>query len=706
MQIPRPGRTPSRLRVALWTCLLASLQGCAYVPFVAGRADGVLEQTGVESHSPASSNASRPSSTRAPAGPRVTSLELAGHEALDADTLAPFLPFPMPSRARAVWSEPPLYDAVALDDAVDQLLNLYRRRGYFDAHIEPRLEWSEDRSQVRIRLEIREGAPVRVTDRGLEFAQGARASRLPLAALTEGLPLATGDIFEIGRYDASKQQILSRLREAGHLEARLEGGAEIDVVTRSAVVRWSLDPGPLVLLGPVQIEGLTRLDPKVIGKELEGRPGAPLAASWLEDAQRRLSELGWFRSVTVAAAREATPPLAEGLATATDIAATTESVSEAPPRVQLELQPTALPAVGDASEGPSAPLLSTAETWPVLIRVEERPPRSVRASVGYGTEDRARVELGWQHRHLLGSGRALRVRARHSSLLTGLEFDVRFPRFAGTRMLADLTLDGRQETLGAYDARRLEARLEFARSLQGGAHLRFGHRVSATRIDDVSPAAFAVLDDPEESSIQSATFAQLDLGRIDDATAPRHGQSMRLFSSLATQALGSDDSYIKSELDLRAFRPLAELGLSARGVVAGRVRVATTLPLGTTQAEDVPLPERLFAGGGDSVRGFEFQQLGPLDATNEPLGGTSLLVANLEWRVPLTERFGGVLFLDAGQVDLEPLNFRPSNLQYAVGAGLRISTPVGPLRLDLASLLNPHRDLDRFRIHFSVGHTF
>jgi len=698
MHTPTPDRRRVAIDLSLLLLICAALQACsglgAYVP---GKGDELGADAGVDTP------------TESPI--EIDEVRLVGNEQIPAEELLPYLGF----GKRKSWfgSTPGRYDSVALDEALDQLANVYRRRGFFAAQIDRELSFDEARTHVEITVRIEEGEQIHVSSLRIETALGANPPAVPIAELAANLPLSEGDVFEIARYDASKQQILRGLREAGHLEAKLEGGAEIDVPEGSARIRWQLVPGPLVLLGSIRIEGLDQLERRVIEQEIEGTPGQPLPASWLEATQRRLAELGWFRSVTVRALP--TPPQAEPAQSQPSVeasASTGEDAGRADSDRAGDAAPLASWPDAAASGDPTvvgvdpSSTLPGAQTWPVAIRVEERPPRSVLASIGYGTEDRARVEFGWQHRHLLGSGRALRVRARHSSLLTGLEFDVLIPRFAGTRAQANLSLDSRLETLEAYDARRIEAKLEFGRSLSNGGRFAFGQRVELTRTDDVSPAAESILDDPEQSSLQSALFAQLDVGRLDDRASPTSGQSARFSTQLATQALGSENEFLRSELDLRAFRPITRFGLNAPGVLAGRLRLGTTLPFGATQDDDIPLTERFFAGGGDSVRGFEFQQLGPLDASGEPLGGTSLLIANLEWRVPLTQRFGSVLFVDAGQVDLEPLRFTASELFYAAGAGLRLNTPVGPIRLDLASLLNRPIDQDRFRIHFSIGHTF
>jgi outer membrane translocation and assembly module TamA len=112
---------------------------------------------------------------------------------------------------------------------------------------------------------------------------------------------------------------------------------------------------------------------------------------------------------------------------------------------------------------------------------------------------------------------------------------------------------------------------------------------------------------------------------------------------------------------------------------------------------------RLYAGGADSVRGFAFQELGPPEAEDDAVGGTSLFEASVELRVPIWRDLSGVAFVDAGQLALEPFTWRPGDVRFAAGGGLRYKTPLGPIRFDVGRALESGRDVQFF---FSVGHAF
>jgi outer membrane protein assembly complex protein YaeT len=589
--------------------------------------------------------------TRA-AGPQIEALELAGAEHVAADEIASYLRTPQPGRWP--WSPTVPFDAALLEEDVERVVELYRQRGYYSTRARSHVEWSASRDRARVAIQIDEGLPVVVERRRIDIEPAP--TNLPAeeaAALTEGLPGGAGEVFDVRDYAKAKELLVRRLADLGYLTAAVHGGADVDVEQRSAAVAWRVDPGPLVLLGPVGIQGLEHVDRNLLEEEVGGTRGLPLPLHWLEDTQRDLAGLGWFHSVTV--------------------------------------RP--MPAAADAPD-------ALVQTWPVLIEVDERPPRTVQAAIGYSTEEQLRVRVGWEHRQLLGGGRTLRFGARASGLETRAEAGIGWPKFLSPSTTAELRFDVARETLEAYDARTLGFRLDIQRDFGSGTQLRGGHRFELSRTSDVSRSADLILDDPRQSALVSLSHLELERNDTDDPLDPTRGTLGRAGVQLASAALGSSVDYLGGDVELRYYRPWSSM------VWATRLRVASLVPFRTTRPEDVPLTERLFAGGSDTVRGFELQRLGPRDADDEPVGGTSLLIANLELRVPIRGKLSGVAFVDGGLVELDALHFPLSRLRYSSGVGLRFDTPVGPLRLDVGFLLNPPDDEDRMRVHLSVGQAF
>jgi translocation and assembly module TamA len=136
--------------------------------------------------------------------------------------------------------------------------------------------------------------------------------------------------------------------------------------------------------------------------------------------------------------------------------------------------------------------------------------------------------------------------------------------------------------------------------------------------------------------------------------------------------------------------------------------LAARLALGTVQGaavDEVPPDWRFYAGGGGSVRGFPFQSIGPETASDRPAGGDGLLEASLELRLRFGETWGAVAFVDAGAVAEEGIPAL-DDLSVGAGLGLRYHTPIGPVRVDLATPLTASSGDSPVQLYIAIGQAF
>jgi outer membrane protein insertion porin family/translocation and assembly module TamA len=398
----------------------------------------------------------------------------------------------------------------------------------------------------------------------------------------------------------------------------------------------------------VRVEGLDRVEEEVVTRELAFERGEPYALEAQETTQDALFDLGLFRSVRI----------------------TPDPPAEAEPD-DGELE------------------------WPMVVTVEERKPRTLRIGVGYGTEERFRVRVEWRHRNFLGDARLLDVRAQYNALVSGLNARVTQPHF----LLHDtrLEVEGyvRYETVPAYDALRASPGFMLYHDLDERWTLRTGYLFE-----------FAdVLEAHDVSELEGDTrIGTLRTGlrrsTLDDELEPTRGTWLDLSLEPSLRVLGSEESWLTLGGEVRGFLPL---GIA---VLALRLRAGVIDPIAGSDRIDVPVFKRFYSGGSTSVRGFPYQELGPEDASGDPLGGLSIAEGSFEVRFPLFWRLRGVGFVDAGLLDLAPYTLPLHDLRYSAGPGLRLQTAVGSIRLDVGFPLDREPGEDRFRIHLAVGHAF
>jgi translocation and assembly module TamA len=330
--------------------------------------------------------------------------------------------------------------------------------------------------------------------------------------------------------------------------------------------------------------------------------------------------------------------------------------------------------------------------WPVTFEVTERLHRTIGAGLGYRSEDGPIVTASWEHRNILGAGERLRIEAEVGEKLQRLEGQIRKPDI----LMPDLDLVGggalRQEQTDAFDSLSIRGNL--------GVERRFSRRLTGTlgvayRLSEV------------EDSDGSDTFGLFSIpigfrfDDSDDLLDPTEGYRISGETAPTWDTLNPGTSFVKNRLvGTRYFRLANEprLVLAFRGAVGAIVGASI---------DDIPADERLYAGGGGSIRGVPFQSAGPLDDDNEPTGGRSLLEGSAEVRYEVLSNLEGVVFLDGGSAFEESVPQFGDAWQFGTGVGVRYLTPVGPIRFDVGVPVDKREDVDdSWQLYISIGQAF
>lgn len=580
---------------------------------------------------------------------------------------------------------------------LERLRLLYRIHGFLESRVDTLVRRSD--TDVYITFVITEGEPVRLR----RLTIGGLDSFPDRSRLVQDLPLQVGDPFNRFELGNTSDTLGNRLRDRGYPLARVFlAGRTVDSAARAADVDLQVLPGPAMVVGGIQVEGARDPgDSLLVTSFLATRPGEPYRQVDLLNSQRNLglSDLWRFASVDLDSAR---------------------------------FDP-------------------TSRAVPLLVRVVPGANHRLAGSFGFGTDDCFRGSAGWTARNALGRGRILETSFRLSKLGVGEPADIglassflcsrlKEDSIGSSRMNYNANVAVRQPgffgprtslTVGVFGELASEFRV-YAREAVGGnllatfetsSHIPFtlGYRLSfgLTDANDANFCAYfnacaradiGALRARQRAGVLSAGVSLL---RVDNVLNPSRGHSLGTQWSFSDRITGSEplQRFVRVTADGAFYRQLGR-----RVVVAGRVRAGVVVAPANFSTEDgeiipyVPPEQRLYAGGPYDVRGYDGNQLGPvvyvvLDTTYadstvvppgavtvSPIGGNRSLVASLETRFPspLFASFTTLaVFVDAGSVwEVRDGVLEGFSLRFTPGAGIRVATPLGPARLDVA--YNPY----------------
>ncbi|MBK5940554.1 autotransporter assembly complex protein TamA [Halochromatium roseum] len=472
------------------------------------------------------------------------------------------------------------------------------------------------------------------------------------------------------------------------LEALLEDGFPLAQVpppevivnhwTRTMAVTYQVEPGERLPLGEIEIIGLKRLREGTVRRRLGLRPGEPFSPSRLEAARRAL-----LANDALASAR---------------------------------LTPATAP---DASG-----------RLPLRLEVVERPPRVLRLAGAYSSDEGGSLAASWSHRNLFGGAEHLTLGAEVSQLSAGPIGDIndfvraslRIPDLWRRDLDLRLELGAVSERLDAYNRDAVTASALLEQRVSAQLSLGAGIGVENARIVQDGPAqALRLLSLPITADWDSS----------DDPLDPRRGWRLAAQLTPTPWVQGDEgDSFVRTRLsgaiyfdlstptvgnEAPASTALPALPLSpasptvgARPKRLGRRVLALRLAIGRifgANANAIPPDWRFYAGGGGSVRGYPYQSIGPRTANGSPAGGDALLEGSLELRQRIGARWGVAAFVDVADVSADGFQGF-GNLAVGVGLGARFHTPVGPIRLDLASPLTEAEGEASVQLYIGIGQAF
>jgi translocation and assembly module TamA len=527
--------------------------------------------------------------------------------------------------------------------AAEDAVAVLRSEGYYAAVVEP---------------EVGEGdipsATVRVTP-GPRFVLAAPAiewvGQAPdpqtEAAARQALALTPGAPGRAAEVVAAEGRAVAAAQKRGYADARAAPReVVVDHATHTVQPTYRIAAGPPSRLDGVKLTTNGRTRAGWVQRLAPWKPGDLYNPGDVAELERRLLDTGVFDSVTVGLAPE------------------------------TQLTPDGL--------------------RPVVVSLSEHKARSISVGASYGTNEGPGGDVTWTHYNVLGRADTLSLFARGSKLDSRLGVDLSLPHWRMPDQTLASEIAAYKTTTDAYDAAGFGGHVNAIRHFTRTSFLTLGALLDFSRTDELKPGTLTSL------GRDVATFgllADLTLDRSDDPLNPTRGYRIGGRAEPTLLAGQGTVPYLKVQAQGSAYYPLDS---RARTVIAARLHLGSIIN-GTVG--DIPAPQRFFAGGGGSVRGFAFQGVGPRFPDNTPQGGLSLVEGSFEVRHQLTRDWGLVAFVDAGAVGGRAV---PRFKDAGVGAGLGVRYNLGfaPVRVDIAAPVSGRRGGAPFQIYVSIGQAF
>jgi outer membrane protein insertion porin family len=561
----------------------------------------------------------------------------------------------------------------AFKEDLDKLRDFYRSNGYIDMEIRgTRVERSGTKWMI-IYIDVFEGAQYKVGSIRIEGN-----TLFPAGVLEKQLKMSSGKTFTPGGMDGDQKAVEDYYGSRGYLDTVVRPIRAPNVETGRIDLTYAIREGELTYIERIEIRGNTKTKDKVIRRELAVYPGDIYDTVRVDRSVERIKNLGYFSKV------EATP------------------------------EPTAVSNRKD-----------------LALNVEEQRTGSVTFGAGFSSIDSliGFVEVTQGNFDLFnwpaftGGGQKLRLRAQIGFERQDYELSFTEPWFLDKKLSLGFDLFHHQSSYlsSDYTEQRTGGDLRLEKALNEFVRGSVQYNLQSIR-SDVDNSASQELQTQEGSRLRSAVQGALVYDSRDSVFLTTRGNRSELTAELA--GLGGDVELYKLNAKSTYYFPLFNKHvlqlLGAAGVVEafgatkgdGQNVVETQVKGNSTNTvvrsvDDVPIFDRYFLGGANTLRGFSFRKVGPKDVDGEPIGGNAFYNATAEYTFPIIERVRGAMFFDIGEVQIDAYTFSADNLKSDVGLGVRLNLPVGPLRLDYGYPIMTDKETGKTgKIQFSVGYQF
>ncbi|MCM8761016.1 MAG: outer membrane protein assembly factor BamA, partial [Candidatus Omnitrophica bacterium] len=559
---------------------------------------------------------------------KVTKITIAGNKAVKTADIRKVL------QTKPAWLfNPGIFKEDVLQDDMDRVKSLYDDIGYLDAEVTPTLNYSPDGSTLSIVININEGKQYLI---GAVSVKGNLV--LPEKDVWKKIKIKTGKPFSNKALREDASEIKQLYYDQGYMNMTLDVDRSLNQQTGDIDVTYVIDGKEPVYVGKIDIRGNTRTREVVIRREIRIYPGQRFSGAKIKRSKERLYNLGFFESVN------------------------------------FDTEPTQKPNVHD-----------------IRVTVKETKTGEFSFGGGYSSIDMliGFTEITQKNFDIMnfptftGGGQNLIIKGELGMTRTNFNIGWTDPWIFGYPYsfgfdVYRMSHNKRGDIGWAYDEVRMGGDLRLGKEFTDLLRGMLTYRLEEVTISDLVSNASQELSRELGSNWISSLTLDLTFDTRDNIYNPTRGWVVNGSVEEAGGWLGGDKDFFKGTGLIAYYHTfLDKLTLELKG------RGGLARPYGNSSW--VPIYERFFAGGANTIRGYKERRVGPRDpGSNEPVGGEAIAIANAELTFPVYEKIiKGAVFYDIGGCWADAGDFLiGGNYKYGAGVGVRVKTPLGPVRVD------------------------
>jgi outer membrane protein insertion porin family len=528
-----------------------------------------------------------------------------------------------------------------LDSDVDRLTVFYHDKGYMDAKIgTPEVTRRDD--GFFIEVPVQEGERYKVS--GVKISGDAYEGK---EDLSDKLEIEPSGYFSREGLRKDLDFISRAYMDEGYAYTEVDPKVQRDPANQTADVDYSVKKGEVVRIGTITISGNTKTRDKVIRREMQLNEGDTFSSTQLENSMTRLKKLDFFEAV--------------------------------------EIVPTE-----SAQKG----------IMNLLVKVKEKFTGTVSVGGGFSSDDGFFASGEITQRNLMGRGHYLAFKGHLGQESTRFVMSFTEPYFLDYPVSLGLDVYNWRRDYTDFNKEAVGARLRSGFAFGNYSKFNVFYTLENAEVTDIQDSSSAFLRSQEGEVFKSSITLGVERDTTDHPFMPTRGSVNSFTTETSAGFLGSESDFVKAEFQSGWFFPIFWKFV---GYVRGEVGQIWELE-GRPDDSAVPIYERFFLGGINSLRGFKWGDVGPKKG-NDVVGGLQYVEASVELLFPIYEKMGmrGVVFFDTGNAAESGWDIE---LRYDAGVGVRWNSPLGPLRLEWGYNLDREKGEDPYQWQFSAGAFF